>query len=121
MLKPTSHPKPTPINISQSPTLCYLEPFPTKRNACANGVMGVDVISGATTYPPPLPPYKIGDGIHSISGLFKVVSRGLFKPIKSRVISWYEGVYPGQQGDGSTTEPSGIMEVAMLGFDLAWV
>ena len=25
------------------------------------------------------------------------------------------------QGDGSTTEPGGIMEVVMLGFDLAWV
>jgi hypothetical protein len=31
------------------------------------------------------------------------------------------GFVSGMQGDGSTTELGGIMEVAMLGFDLAWV
>jgi hypothetical protein len=31
-----------------------------------------------------------------------------------------KGVSKGMQGEGSTTEPGGIMEVAMLGFHLAW-
>jgi hypothetical protein len=31
VLKPTPHPKATPINASQSPTLYYLEPFHVKK------------------------------------------------------------------------------------------
>jgi hypothetical protein len=30
-----------------------------------------------------------------------------------------KGINYGQQGDGFTTEPGGILEVAMLGFDIA--
>ena len=32
-----------------------------------------------------------------------------------------KGLVEGMQGDDSTTELGGIMEVAMLGFDLGWV
>jgi len=31
VLKPTPHPKATPINASQVPTLYYLEPFPIEK------------------------------------------------------------------------------------------
>ena len=31
VLKPTPHPKSTPTNASQSPTLYYLEPFPMEK------------------------------------------------------------------------------------------
>ena len=32
-----------------------------------------------------------------------------------------KGSVPGMQGYGSTTEPGGIIKMAMVGFDLAWV
>jgi hypothetical protein len=32
-----------------------------------------------------------------------------------------KGAVPKIQGDGSTTKPNGIMNVAILDFDLAWV
>ena len=32
-----------------------------------------------------------------------------------------KGLVPNMQGNGSTTERGGIMEVAMLDFDLDWV
>ena len=54
---------------------------------------------------------------------------GGVKPTKPRgvimgskgVVSWDVGLVLGIQGDGSIIELSGIMKVAMLGFDLAWV
>jgi hypothetical protein len=86
--------------------------------------------------------------MHSISGQFKVClgwivptilfTRGeRFKPTEPRCWLWVQrgsvtgtkgvllgqqgGWYPGRKGTIYTTEPGGIMEVAMLGFDLAWV
>ena len=64
-----------PPNHQHSTTLNC---FSWKRSAQAQGVTGLDAISGTTCI-------------------------------------------PRMQGDGSTTEPGGIMEVAMLGFGLAWI
>jgi hypothetical protein len=45
-----------------------------------------------------------------------------FKPTKPRGHLWAKrGSVPTMQGDGSTSELGGIMEVTMLGFDPAWV
>ena len=45
---------------------------PWKRSAQAHGGTGLGAISGATTYLPPLPPYKVGNELHFASGYFKV-------------------------------------------------
>ena len=49
------------------------------------------------------------------------VSRGLVMMSTKGVDYGQQGLVPKMQGDGSSTEPGGIMEVTMLGFDLAWV
>jgi hypothetical protein len=57
-------------------------------------------------------------GLHFISGLFKV--GGWLKPTKPRgLVVGNKGI--GMQGAGSTSDQGGIVEVVMLGFDLAWV
>ena len=89
---------------------------------------GLGAISGTTTHWLPLPPYRVGNMLHSMSGRFKMglgwlvnacsshfIGGGGYKPTKPR------GSVPEIQGDNCTTEPDGIMEVAMLGFDLGWV
>ena len=72
MLKPTPHPKATPINASQLPTLYYLEPFPMEKECPGPHRDGLGVISGSNSYRPPLPPYRVGNGLHFISGQCKV-------------------------------------------------
>ena len=56
MLKPTSNPKTFPIEKE------CLGPW--------SNALGANI--GATAYQPPLPPYRVGSGLHFISGLFKV-------------------------------------------------
>jgi hypothetical protein len=93
VLKSTPHPKRTPINVSQSPTLYCLEPFPRCRSAEAHGVMVLGAVSGTTSYMSPLPPCRVDNGFRSISGRlqsgFRVSSHSIhrgehFKPIKPR-------------------------------------
>jgi len=47
---------------------------PWKRSARAHGVMGLGVISGAISYQPPLPSWRVGNGLHSTSDRFKLWS-----------------------------------------------
>ena len=94
--------------------------------------MGSSAISGGTPYQPPLPSYRIGNELYSISSRFRMDivwlvnaysshsihdmgGRGQFKLTKPR------GSIYGMQGDGSTIKPGGFMEIAMFGFELAWV
>ena len=86
-------------------------------------------ISDATTYWPPLPPHRVGKRFHPILGWFKVGLGWLVNAYSNHSIhgeEWFKPTKPREsvprmQGDRSTTEPSGIMKVAMLDFDLAWV
>ena len=85
-------------------------------------MMSLGAISGATTYYPPLPSPRLSklylksvqkgggeDQVHKVKG----------------VGYWYKGFGDARgsvsmmQGDGSITELGRIMEVAMLGFNLA--
>ena len=60
--------------------------------------------------------------ILSTTGAARVGGGGCFKPTKPRGrLCVARGLIHKMQGDGSTTKPGGIMVVAMLGFDLAWV
>ena len=59
-----------PIMPKNLPDRC-LEPFPWCRGARVHIVMVLGAISGATLYRPSLPPGRVGNGLHSISGLFK--------------------------------------------------
>ena len=70
MLKPTPHPKTTSKNASCLP-IYYLE-SPWKGSAQAFGVTSLGVISDAISYWPPLPSTRVGNGLHSILGWFKV-------------------------------------------------
>ena len=107
-------------------------------------MIGLGVISGTTAYRPPLPSCRVGNMFRSILGRFKVGLGWLvnaysshsihmgewFKPTKPRgLVMGIKGVGYGHkgglvsmmQGDGFSIEPSGLMEVTMLNFDLAWV
>ena len=53
-------------------TLTTLKHSPWKRSAQYHRVTVSGVISGATAYQPPLPPCRVGNMLHSISGQFKV-------------------------------------------------
>ena len=52
--------------------LYYLEPFPVEKECLGPRSDGLGAIIGVTTNWPPLPSYKVGNGLHSISGWFKV-------------------------------------------------
>ena len=68
MLKPTPHSTTTPVNASQSPTLSYLQPFPIDKECqgpWAHGVMDLGAISDTIAN---RPSYRVGKGLHSISG-----------------------------------------------------
>ena len=110
MLKPTPYSKPTPINASHLPTLFYLEPSPWCKSARAHEVMVLGAISGATSYWPPLPSYRVGNMIHSISCLFKVFSEGIVNTYSSHSIHRKEQYKP--------TKPRGaIMGTKGVGLD----
>ena len=53
-------------------TLTTLKHSPWKRSAQYHRVTVSGVISGAAAYQPPLPPCRVGNMLHSISGQFKV-------------------------------------------------
>lgn len=93
---------------------------------------GLGVISGTAADQPPLPPCRVGNWLHSISSRFKVHLGWLANAYKNLSIHprWWGGV----EGDGSSHKAKGfnsgmqgddygggIMEVAMLGFDLALI
>ena len=94
--------------------------------------MGLGAISVVAAYQLPLPPYRVGDVLHSISHWFKMALGGFSLPIlksihggkqikptkpmgsvmgTKKVVS---GVGEGKQGDGSITELGEIVEVAMF-------
>jgi hypothetical protein len=50
---------------------------PWKRSAGAHEVMGLGAIGVATTNWPPVPAYRVGNMLHSISGWFKVALKRL--------------------------------------------
>jgi hypothetical protein len=96
-------------------------------------VRGLGAISNATTYQHPLPSCRLDNGLHSILGRFKVVLGWFVNDYSSHSFTGRNNSHPQSQGghswvqrelvpmmqrDNFTSELGGIMEVAMLGFDL---
>jgi hypothetical protein len=71
-------------------------------------VAGTSVISGSTTYRPPLPPYRVGNGLHSIMGWFKVCLGLLVNACSSNFIH-------GEVGSFKPTKPRGSTRAMMEG------
>ena len=68
--------------------------------------------------------FKVGLGwfVNAFSSAILFMKRKRLKPTKPRgLVLGSKGSIPKMQRDNSTIEPGGIMEVAMLRFDLAWV
>ena len=103
VLKPTPHPTPTPINVSQLSTLYNLEPFPMMKE-----------------FPDPWSDgFRFFHYLHARQAMgstpSQVGSRWLINAYSRHSILW-------MQGDGFASEHGGIMEVAMwLWLCLAWV
>jgi hypothetical protein len=82
-------------------------------------VMVLGAISGATSQWPPLPPFRVRNGLYFISGWFKVGLGWLVNAHSSRSIhnakevgpQSTKGSFPRMQGDGFASKSGGIMEV----------
>jgi hypothetical protein len=131
---PLNHPHSTTLNCS-----------PWERSAWAHRVTVLGAISDANTYQTPIPPDKVGNKHHYISGRFKVGSWWLVNAYYSHPIPapeggggsspQYQGVgygYQGgplwaqrgsvqmMQGDGSRIESGGIYDRGELAASYRW-